>query len=321
MLNPPVLPGHFGAKPHRLLAFLVLAALLAPRCAKEVTIDLPEEGKRLVVISHFTDGQPARVKVSFSQPVHDAADPEFPNKDLDVSLSSNGVFLDKLRKDTKNEIFWYSKDTLQAGIPYTIVARMAGFPVAEGTSTIPVSVQLDRDFVNLSNISTVGTPGERQTMRIPITISVKDLPAQGRYFAFRLSHETDIYDTAFSRTVPDYSVLENTFFSADGRTVSLLYEVPEPIYLLNDTYWADGRTTLYLTANVPFRAKVEQPRRLFLEWRTLSKEFYRYHLSLARQSNNNTPLADPDAIFNNVKNGYGSVSGYAVRVDTIAIPY
>lgn len=64
-----------------------------------------------------------------------------------------------------------------------------------------------------------------------------------------------------SRSVPDYTVLENTYFLADGRTVSLLYSIPEPVYLLSENYWADGRTTLNITANIPFIPEVEQPRR------------------------------------------------------------
>lgn len=49
---------------------------------------------------------------------------QFPEKDIDVSLSSNGVFLDKLKKNTEDELFWYSRDTLKSGVPYTIVARI-----------------------------------------------------------------------------------------------------------------------------------------------------------------------------------------------------
>jgi hypothetical protein len=51
----------------------------------------------------------------------------------------------------------------------------------------------------------------------------------------------------------------------------------------------------------------------------LSEAFYRYHLSLARQGEN-LPLSDPDAVFNNVQGGLGNFSGYAVSIDTVALP-
>ena len=57
-----------------------------------------------------------------------------------------------------------------------------------------------------------------------------------------------------------------------------------------------------------------------MEWRTLSEEFYKYHLSVDRQGNN-LPLSDPDAVYNNVSGGYGNFSGYSVRVDTIELPF
>jgi Domain of unknown function (DUF4249) len=310
-----------GQKKAFTVALVALWALLAVHCAKEVIIELPEESKRLVIVSHFTENQPARVKISYSKPVHDAGEAEFPEKDLEVSLSSNGVFLDKMKKDKRDDLFWYSRDTLRAGVSYTIVARLAGVPVAEGTSSIPLPIE-SVPAVQPSEISLVGNVGERYTMRIPMTISIKDIPSKERFYAFRLTHEVDVFDTttvpaSFSHSFVD----ENTFFTADGRTVSLLHEIPEPAYIINENFWADGRSELLVTANITYTPGAEQPRRLFLEWRTLSREFYRYHLSLARQNNHNTPLAEPDAIFNNVKNGYGNVSGYASRIDTIEIPF
>jgi hypothetical protein len=54
------------------------------------------------------------------------------------------------------------------------------------------------------------------------------------------------------------------------------------------------------------------PSKLLIEWRTLSEEFYRYHLSLSRQGNLALPFNDPDAVYNNVSGGFGNFSGYSV---------
>ncbi|MFN4256749.1 MAG: DUF4249 family protein, partial [Saprospiraceae bacterium] len=83
--------------------------------------------------------------------------------------------------------------------------------------------------------------------------------------------------------------------------------------------WSDNDPTLSLDAIIPFQPGRERPTHLFVEWRTLSEEFYRYHLSLARQGGN-LPLSDPDAVFNNVNNGYGNFSGYSVGHDTLLLP-
>ncbi|MBL7776183.1 MAG: DUF4249 family protein, partial [Saprospiraceae bacterium] len=77
--------------------------------------------------------------------------------------------------------------------------------------------------------------------------------------------------------------------------------------------------SLDLDAIIPFNPAYERPRRLFVEWRTLSEDFYRYHLSLARQGNN-IPWSDPDALYNNIQGGYGNFSGFSLSGDTIQIP-
>jgi hypothetical protein len=110
-----------------------------------------------------------------------------------------------------------------------------------------------------------------------------------------------------------------TNFLADGRTISLLHNVPEPVVLVNENYWSEDRKTLYLTARIPFDPETERPEKMYITWRTLSPAFYRYHLSLSRQGGN-LPLTDPDAVFNNIDSGLGNFSGYSFSVDTIVLP-
>ena len=79
-----------------ILTFLLaLTGLLCARCAREVIIDLPEEETRIVAICHFTTGQPFRIKINLSQSVNDGSDP-VPPASVDVSVSKEGFFLDKL---------------------------------------------------------------------------------------------------------------------------------------------------------------------------------------------------------------------------------
>ncbi len=96
-------------------------------------------------------------------------------------------------------------------------------------------------------------------------------------------------------------------------------KIPEPITLIHANYWRDNRKTLFLDVVIPFKPENERPHRVFIEWRTLSAEFYNYHLSLSRQGGN-LPLSDPDALYNNVENGYGNFSGFSKVIQTIELP-
>ncbi len=302
--------------------YWLLGALLIASCAREVFIDLPDEGEtRIVLISHFTDNQPIRVKVSLSQPIYEGTPPVYPNN-VDVTVARRGIFLDKLFKVNVSggDFYWQSRDTLLVGEPYSVSARIAGLPVVGGSSTIPAPAQIYPIIAESSEIRTDNLNNGQKAMRVPIRIILKQQPGLSPYFAFHLRQETEVFDTTYSPPILDETKESDCFFLADGRTLSLLHDIPEPVVLINEKFWDEGNQTLELTAYIPFVPGTERPKRIFVEWRTLTEEFYRYHLSIARQGNNNTPLADPDAVFNNIKNGYGNVSAYAVQIDTVVIP-
>jgi hypothetical protein len=306
----------------RLICFLLLAGCFLSRCAREVIIDLPDEGQtKISLISHFTAGQPFRVKVSLSQPVYDGNPPQVPLA-VDVSVAQRGTFIDKLFVQTSpnGEFFWQSRDTARVGEPYSITAKIAGLPVAQGNSFIPDHISIEPIQVSAQSLKIDQLSNGQKALRVPLVLRIEQ-PSSLKYFAFGLKHETEVFDTSYSPPILDFTLENSTFFLADGPTLALLYEIPEPVTLISQKYWDQGQRSLNLTAYIPFDAATERPRRIFVEWRTLTEEFYRYHLSIARQGNNNTPLADPDAVFNNINNGLGNVSGYSVRIDTIEIPF
>lgn len=302
---------------NRILLLLAFIALLQLRCAREVIIDLPEEPTRLVAVCHFTEGQNFRVKVSLSQLVNDPSDPVFLRALVDATLSVNGDFFDRLKPDTtvKNEItYWISnkKQLAVAGVEYAFSVRVPGFTPIQSSSKIPDEVTIEPIVLGAGDLAVVPLNADLSELRIPLEIRLTALPAEAHYFAFNLTHETEVFD-------PSYTEESRTNFVTDGRTFSLLHDIPEPVVLINENYWADDRRTLYLTARIPFDPSNERPRLIFIEWRTLSEEFYRYHLSLSRQGSN-LPFSDPDAVFNNIEGGYGNFSGYADSIYTVRIP-
>ncbi|MFN0035483.1 MAG: DUF4249 family protein [Saprospiraceae bacterium] len=304
------------------LLLIAILWLLLARCAREVIIELPEQTPKIVAVCHFTDGQHFRTKVSLSKPVNDESKPDFPQQ-VDVTLSVDGSFWDRLKPDTteKGEItYWESHQfkTAKPGVEYAIAVRVAGYPPVQSVSKIPAHAGLEPMVLGIGDLVVAPLGEGLSELRVPLALRLKALPAEGHYFAFNLTHETEVYETLVP-PILDFTEEGPTNFLADGRTFSLLHDIPEPVVLVNENYWADDRRTLYLVARIPFDPASERPRRIFVEWRTLSEQFYRYHLSLSRQGGN-LPFSEPDAVFNNIEGGYGNFSGYAVSLDTVAIP-
>lgn len=300
----------------------LIIGFVCAQCAREVIIDLPEEESKIVAICHFTPGQPFRIKISLSQSVNDGSDPMLPAP-VDVSVSKEGFFLDKLfQKGTGRNIYWESRDTVVAGQRYSMAARIAGIPIAEASSIVPQHIPFKPISIQPEDVGVVDLDEGYKALRIPLSLELSRLPPNQPYFAFNLTTDIDVLEYIDSIAVVDFTYEnEQAAYSADGRTLSLLHNISEPVVLINEKFWGQGVKTLNINALIFYRpTQNERPRRLYIEWRTLSEEFYRYHLSVARQGNN-LPLSDPDAVFNNVNGGYGNFSGYSVSTDTIELPY
>lgn len=305
-----------------ILKCVLVSSLFCVHCAREVIIELPDEDTKIVAICHFTTGQPFKVHVSLSRPVYDSRDPIVPEA-VDVTLLREGALIDKLFRATSDngELYWESHVLAEAGVTYAIDVRITGFPDAGASSAIPEHHPLAPAVLDPSEISETPLNDGRRLLNIPLTLHVQHLPADQRFFAFYLKHDLEVGQYVNGEWIKDFTYEGlPTNYSADGRTLSLLHDLAEPVVLINDNFWSDNRDTLLLDARIPYEPSTEKPRRIYLEWRTLSEEFYRYHLSLSRQGSS-LPLSDPDAVFNNVEGGYGNFSGYAVGVDTILLPF
>jgi hypothetical protein len=196
-----------------------------------------------------------------------------------------------------------------------MVARLQGYPTIETQGRLPQYQPIEQFALSFRDVDTVRLDDGRSELRIPLELRLVNLPGSERYFAFRISHEIGVYDLDYNPPLLDETqTSDSTFFLADGRTLSLLYNTPENLVMVNENFWNEDRRTLSLTARIPLSPDDGSRRLLNLsvEWRTLSKEFYKYYQSLARQGTS-LPLSDPDAVFNNINGGYGNFSGYATK--------
>lgn len=289
-------------------------------CVRETDIALPEQPTKIVALSHFTLGKPIQVEVSLSQSLSDAGDPVIP-ANADVTIAVGGKFLDKLFRvtDDAGRIYWESRDLVERHTEYALAVRIAGLEPADAVSRAPDPVPLGRTRVDTAGMRIIDLSDGKLALRVPIELEVPDLPDKDRFFAFGLKHEIEIFELINGEPVPDEYYEADSKFLADGRTLALVYDTPEKVVLVNENFWSDERNALSVDVLIPFDPAYERPKRIFVEWRTLSPEFYRYHLSLARQGNN-IPLNDPDALYNNVIGGYGNFSGYSLVGDTVLIP-
>lgn len=275
-----------------------------------------------MAIGNFKPGEFFKVKLSFSQPVYENTDPNVPGQNTDVTIAVNGKFYDRLirKVNAKGEVTWEGNDLVFGETPYSLAVQVPGYPPLRANSSVPLHTPLEPLKAKSSDITIQKLSDGSLAMVIPLILRLKNgsVPAKP-YFAFNLRQEMEIFEIINGQKVVDRTEEKTAFYFTDGRTFSLLHNIAEPVTLINERFWSNDNNEILLNAYIPYDPSKQLPRRLMLEWRTLSEEFYRYHLSIARQGNNQ-PLSEPDAIFNNMLGGYGNFSGYSVSNDTIDIP-
>ncbi len=295
---------------YRLFGYFV-AFLSITACLDEVYLDLPTIEPKLVLTAHFTAGEELKAFISLSQLLTAQNPPQLPAGVITLK-EANGQPFDTLVRDTTpgGRVFWRSRKLLTAGVLYTIIADFLNYPTATASDSIPFGISDLSLILKKDSIRTLEDTGGVRILRVPVRIEIGDLPTQRRYFAFGFQHELKKKDAPQRERRP-------SSFLANGRTLALTYNTPENLFLLNENYWNDGRKILEVEVVIPYRPNEETPVRLWLEWRTLSEAYYRYHLSLATQG---SPLSDPDALFNNVRGGYGNFSGFARLQQSAELP-
>ncbi|MCS6930293.1 MAG: DUF4249 domain-containing protein [Saprospiraceae bacterium] len=293
--------------------FLSLWVLLG--CADDAYIELPfTEAPKVVITSHFTADEPLTVYLSVSRPITAQEIPAL-SSNAEVTLAAEGNLPDRLLPylTLDSGIAWKSQNVLKKGVRYTLTVRVPGMETAWASDTIPEGVSDVYLLVRESNIRFTPEPAEGKWIaRIPISILLKDLPHERRYFAFCIRHK--LYKGQGS------SEVRASRFLASGRVLALSETTPEGLTLIKESYWSEGgkdHGKLDLEVIIPYDPARERPDSLFLEWRTLSEAYYRYHLSLATQG---SPFNDPDALYNNVRGGYGNFSGFARLRKAVSIP-
>lgn len=291
------------------------------QCVKPIDLNLPEEKTRIVVNGNFEPGQPFRVKLSTSQSVFIGSRPS-PIEEALVNIEREGQVLETLTKTIQNgQIVWESKaNKAKANIDYSISVSASNLPPVSAVSKAPYPAKLKPVAIQQDDMSIIPINADLATLRIPLDLQLKASTPEHPYFGFSIQSVVGVYQDA---TIPNpifkYSVSSPAVFITDGRAFALLNRIPEPMSVLHENYWHDGRDSLHLIVSIDYNKATDIPQKVLINWFTLSEAFYRYHLSVSRQGSN-LPLSDPDALYNNIQDGYGNFSGFARDTQTIRIP-
>ncbi len=300
-----------------LMVLFVFVVFSGSTCEREVALQLPEPPKRLVLYATITDSRELQVYLNSSRFVLDQAPEEYLS-DADVAIYEGESGEQMVRQlDIKipggRLVPFY---TANGFIPkpeeeYTLRAQLDGFDPVEAKSSIPVP----RHFSELSiSDLIVQENGNRVAYTYTVNVDFNDNQEAEDYYHLNLfqqiyTHPVTGGDDAYVDLIP-FEFSDNS----DGNEI--LANISGGLLLENDP----------LNGNYNFRVNyeinpvTESLGKVFIELRTVSKEYYQFHSSVTRQRKSpGGVFTEPVFIYNNVDGGHGIFAGYSSVVDSLTI--
>jgi hypothetical protein len=278
--------------------FISVLSLLLFSCSKEISVDLPEPEKQIVVDGGIFAGQPAEINLTWSTGYFDAVD----SASLASYLISNAtvVVYDGALTDTLHiaydpnrpiPIVWKGLNIIgQVGHTYQLKVVTEG-KTATSSTTIPNPLALDSTWFQV----------ETGTDSLGFALARMTDPAGGgngyRWFAKRITK-----DPAFM--APYGSAFDDKFI--DGKTFDFAYNRPN---IPGSTAPEDNNDEAgyYVQGDT-----------IVVQFCTIGSnevQFFKTFESVV--SNNGNPFASPGVIKTNVTGGLGVFCGYSPSYDTI----
>jgi hypothetical protein len=288
--------------PNRNAAYWFSFLLLFCSCTREVNFTLPEEPYKLVLSCNPIASEPLLAFVSFSTPSY-ATDTILASFVPSLLLEKDGKPIETLIPVEGSYKSWKSSLNLEEGVEYSISVSAPNFETISASTTIPTATRLKPFLMDSNTYSNNQLSEDTSVLRVPLKIRPDNLASSDSLFAFRL----------------DYQILTNTqneieqkaTFIANGNIFVNLHESPNGTFLVNKKLWNNNpNAELPIDVLMPYNASQTESITIILEWRTVSKDYYKYYLSLSNQGNYGIIFSTPDVLYNNILNGYGNFSGF-----------
>ncbi len=286
----------------------ISSLFIFPSCEKEVNIDLPYEGNKIVVNSIIMKDSLVYVRLTNSSQLANRNNFPIP-AGAKIDLYENDVFKETMTKtNIYNREYFVSVSKATGGKKYTLKASATGLDNAEGSDTIPQKASFTPAEFKQTN-----TGNEEKAK---LVININDPAGQKNYYRLRLYGA----DTNRQATGPRLLVHKYYFhyFKVDNLANNNDFDIFGDydywqIYFTDDEF--DGRN-VSLTVNLnyfPSSTMYIAP-----ELVHLSRDSYRYLQSRDNQFNNeDNPFTEAVVVYNNIKGGYGIVGGMADSITVV----
>ena len=277
----------------------------------ESSLDLPVDNfSKLTIISHLATGswEKQRVYVHASLSPSDSSQFYTPaGLEVDVIEKETDIIirLDSIRKG--NEVYFdFPSGFLKAGNSYSISASAPGFETVRAETVIPEPSTISNLAINDLDIQPSEKNEFKEIIRYKVVFNINHV-GSNRYYHLVFYNK---YSGFAGLLMVDPELSDDQLYLKHYAYGLLLdkddLKNPDQPLSFNFVDWIVEDDAL---------------ERVYVELRSITEEYYRYHSTLARQLlAREDPFAEPVSIYNNIEGGYGNFSGFSPGVYSSDLP-
>ncbi|HUR30086.1 MAG TPA: DUF4249 family protein, partial [Saprospiraceae bacterium] len=201
--------------------------------------------------------------------------------------------------------FIFPSGFLKAGLHYSITAFAPGFEIVKATTYIPKPSTISN--LVISDVSIEQSPAHefKKIIHYTVTFDIEHVESN-RYYHLVFYNKYNGLDDLYLINPEDSDDQPFIQHYEYGVLIDRLDLEPDAPVSFHFQDWAVDNNDLT---------------RVFIELRSITEDYYKYHSSLTRQLIvRQDPFAEPVTIYNNIEGGYGNFSGFSPDITSSDLP-
>ncbi|RLD78452.1 MAG: hypothetical protein DRJ10_10320 [Bacteroidetes bacterium] len=297
------------------IILILLLAIIGNSCEKTVSIDIPDNGRKLTVNSFFATDSNLFISLTKSKYILDG-EFEFESvENVDISFFENDQLIEKLNEINPGS--YKSNYILKENHTYRIELTSENFPLATSESLIPERTEIS-SFLVYPTLDEYGYKVNGFKLKFQDHLNEENYYFIKVYRNQKFTYYDEYTDTEITGEFMEpeylYSDDPNIFQEEWGLTEGLLMS-GEFINGREYTLLFSGYTGYYYDE---FEAGMNNSMTFHLEFCTVSKDFYLYYKSLSKHREATDDFfMEPVQVYNNIENGFGIFAGYSIAKDSV----
>lgn len=304
------------------LVLLALPVFCASTCEKPVNFKVEPAAPEIFISSNFKDESAIEVEVTKrTYDILQEGTEEFVS-DAIVSILEGDDFLGQLdivfpSIPRAKPIYSTSAFLPQNGMEYIIEVEVEGFQTIRAKSIIPSRIEIAEFFVG-DIIKTQGQGINSITYDFPVFVAYNDPAEETNYYHLKIAQEIVEFSIIEGDTMPNRSFMNTIKFSGENDNNFVNAYFAGGVLLQDAPFGRQYGFNMKIAINPSF----QKLGKLFVELRTVSEDYYRFHNSLDhqdQQAGGTGGFPAPAIPYFNIENGSGIFAGYTQAVDSLQI--